>query len=362
MSKPDVHIIGSGPAGCFTGISILNNGGEALISEKNKTVGHNIKCSGLVSVNGLEELSKHVDYKKAVFHGIKGVKLNVVGEQTIIKSNKIQGYIIDRTKFDNLCADKFIDLGGKLSLNDHITNNQQYKSNNIIGADGPSSQTAFNFKFPKIKEYATTLQCHTKYQSETPELVEIFMSNKHFPGLFGWVIPHNESFAEIGVGVKQGHNALNSLKHLAKLKQINIDTKKIEGHIIPLKYRKKTQLKSKDRDIVLVGDAAGQVKATSGGGIYYGASCGLIAGQEIIKQKTNYEKTWRNKHYNNLKTLRLIRKSLNHMNDNTMKLAFKSFKLLKLDNFLSEHGNIDKPTDMMNGTCFGHFVSSMFKK
>ncbi len=68
-------------------------------------------------------------------------------------------------------------------------------------------------------------------------------------------------------------------------------------YVIPLGPRPHIQ---KDR-VWLVGDAAGQVKATTGGGIVFGGNAALLAGDlasafvKTNSQLPNYEAAWRKK-------------------------------------------------------------------
>ena len=121
--------------------------------------------------------------------------------------------------------------GVKINFNERIKD--QYQASNIIGADGPNSTVAKNFNMGKISRYASTLVATIESRFEEPGSVEIYLSKKNFPGFFGWVIPHNESSGEMGVGVQLPNNANDAWNALLKIKKIK-DAPKPAGAIIPV--------------------------------------------------------------------------------------------------------------------------------
>ncbi|MFA5381547.1 MAG: NAD(P)/FAD-dependent oxidoreductase [Candidatus Micrarchaeia archaeon] len=337
----DVHIIGAGPVGCFSAIYALKNNLDILISEEHKEIGLPVKCSGLISQKAVDFLSKEINIKKCIKRKFTKAEVNF-GKDKIELNAKQPMFLIDRKLFDILCAEKAEKEGVKIELNKKIKNN--YKANTIIGADGPLSNTAEYFNFPKINKFISTQQAIIKNKNEN--VIQIFLSQKYIPGFFGWSIPQNEEEEEIGLGIRLPNNGKTAMDYLKK--KLSIKQKlNLIGGLIPHEIRKTTYKRIDKKEIILVGDSAGQVKRTTGGGIYYGCLCAKIAGENINQLKT-YENTWREKYEKDLKMLSFIRSFMNIQNDLTLKAGLKSFKVLGIERLIEKHGDPDSMESIIN--------------
>ncbi|MCK4319122.1 NAD(P)/FAD-dependent oxidoreductase [Candidatus Micrarchaeota archaeon] len=286
----DVHVVGGGPSGSISAISALRNNFNVVVSEEHERSGFPVRCSGLISKNGLDYLSKYVDYKKHIINFLRGAIVYVGKEQLIFDAKETNAYVVDRASFDQELMWNAEIEGAKLEFSKRITN--KFQARNIIAADGPLSTIASNLGFPSIKKYAVTLQAFVK-RNARKDFVEVFISSKNYPGLFGWYIPHNEEYGEVGVGTLLPNNPSLAFRHLMKrLKIVNYPTP--TGALIPLRLRKKTAVNGK-RNVLLVGDAAGQVKSSTGGGVVMGGRCAEIAGR-FADNPEMYEREWKGKY------------------------------------------------------------------
>ena len=198
--------------------------------------------------------------------------------------------ILNREKFDSYLAKKAVEAGALLHLNSKFvgfdTNQiivkkkkkiEKIPSDYIIGADGPLSAVAkASGLWTKSRHFMAGIQARAKIKNDNA--VEFYP----FAGGFAWVVPESRSIVRIGVAAK--HNVAKSFSSFLKKKKVT--SKNIidrQGGIIPL--YKKIQLK-KD-NIFLLGDAALQVKATTGGGIIQGFTAANALAESICKKK-NY--------------------------------------------------------------------------
>ena len=123
------------------------------------------------------------------------------------------------------------------------------------------------------------------------------------------------------------------------------------GHasIIPLGYRKVTV----KGNVLLVGDAAGQVKATTGGGIIFGAACARVAADVIsahIEHGTalaHYEKMWRRQYGMDLKLHAALHNYYSSMGPRSLALLIRMSKLFGAEQFFSRYGDMDSPSTML---------------
>jgi len=348
---PDVHIVGAGPAGCFAALSALSRGKSVLVSEEHPQAGIPVNCSGLISKSGLDSLSigsASVDYKPSILNEIKTAAIHANGTVFRIRSKSTRAYVIDRSLFDSLCCERVIEQGGKVAFKSHISSASDLKSTSIIGADGPNSSVASMFSFPRIDKYITTFQAEFDYLSADKNEVHIFLSNKDFPGFFGWVIPRSEERALVGLGVSLPHNCKSYFDSF--LKRLNLHSAKKRSpsaFIIPNRVRKKTAGVFGKRNVLLIGDAAGQAKATTGGGVYFGCTAAKLAG-ELFEKPEEYERRWRRQIGIDLALHHVLRKTADTLGHNGLSALFSAANLFGVDSFLSTHADMDRPSRFLD--------------
>ena len=133
------------------------------------------------------------------------------------------------------------------------------------------------------------------------EDTEVYLGREVAPGAFGWLVPVADSTALIGLVARGGLNGhmgrfISSLQSSGKVRDV---IKEPSRWGLPLRPLSKTY---RDR-VLVVGDAAGLVKPTTGGGIYYALLSGEIAattaGEAITandfsaRRLKTYETQWR---------------------------------------------------------------------
>ncbi len=104
---------------------------------------------------------------------------------------------------------------------------------------------------------------------------------------------------------------------------------------------------------MLVGDAAGQVKPTSGGGIYMGAVCAKIAGEvaaRAARKETKleeYEKRWRSAVGRELAIGMRIHRSLGKLGDENLNEFIAFLNKPGMQEVITESGDMDHPSVLM---------------
>ncbi len=351
----EVNIIGAGPSGLISSISAIRNGFSPIIYEEHDFCGKRENCSGLFSKTGLETLKEFIDYKKLIKNRFNGAVIDLADEKIIVEKKEDVAYLIPRSEFDNglyLNAEK---EGVKIKLNERIVDFNRFE--NIIGADGPNSNVAEFFNFPKIEKFISAAKSKIKYKANDQNKVYLYYSNEMFNGFFGWIIPQNEEECEIGCGTVLPNNIYGVFKNFEK--KIGARCEKINYSIIPIKTRIKTGIKIKNRNIILVGDAAGQVKSTTGGGVILGGTCAKIAGI-YANDPIKYEKEWRKKLGFEFKMHSFAQKFLEKRNWKELTGIARFIKRYKLDEYISYNGDMDKPSKMINFNLLAHFFKNLF--
>jgi len=312
-----VSVIGAGPSGCIAAASALEEGYNATIYEEHKEIGLPEQCGGLLSKSAIEWFSdKGINYKKTIKNKIFGAELHSGKTKILIKDRTPKAFVVKRSSFDLACANFAEHKGAEIKLNHKLTSNQisqLSKSSFIIGADGPHSTVAKTFRFPEIKHYAIAYQkdiTNLNLNKQEKHLAQVYLHEK----AFGWLIPLSEERAHVGMIFFQNPEVRKFdwfLEEIcSKIDKNKLKTENFFADIVPFSIRPKIQKKN----VYLVGDAAGQVKATSGGGIYYGCRSAWLAGKTIGSGA--YEKRWKSELGNKLEQHLLARKVINTLNGN----------------------------------------------
>lgn len=345
-----ICIVGAGPAGCIAAANALPNC-RVEVFEADRDIGVPTKCGGLISKNGLDELG--VRYDECVLNDVNGAEIIHINKEGKfdarfeVKRKDIQAMVINRRKYDESCAAKAKEMGAYIYLFKKFGVVELKRAlgiyDYVIGADGAFSTVAKLAKFPEISEWVQCAQTDVKL-SINAEKVYVFLSPL-IPGFFGWIIPKSEKEARVGLGTNDFSkpstkylndliNIINNNNNLTKISSKN----NLFADCIPIKRREKT-VKGK---IMLVGDAAGQTKATTGGGVYFGGMCAKIAAKVAANgEKTDvYESEWRKK-YSVLERHEKMREQYNKTSDGVIYTAVK-FGGPVMGKLLSKFGDIDK--------------------
>lgn len=198
---------------------------------------------------------------------------------------------------------------------------------------------------PGVQIEASNVQCNL-------DQVEMFFGNKVAPGFFAWIIPTGENTARIGIGAHR--HALRYLKEFIKNHPIAsqrladaVPIKQFGGRMILSGPIPKTYTDG----FIVVGDAAGQVKPTTCGGVVMGGICAQIAGdvaaEAVIEGNVGsgklevYQKRWRKLLSREFRLMLLARRLLNRMSDRNLDNLFKTIIKNNFPKDIEEVGDMD---------------------
>jgi digeranylgeranylglycerophospholipid reductase len=359
-----VVIVGGGVIGLVLAKELAKSEIDVTLYEAKKEIGEDAnRASGILSVDGLSNID--VDYKSAVLNKLDGAILYAGKEKLNIKAKKTMAYVLDRRLFAKLCAKEAEDAGARIVLGKKLDREalRQFDKNMVIvGADGAVSNVASAWDFPKINEYILTYKAEYENADITDlHSAELFFSTNSSHRFFAWTVPYSQKTMEVGLGEsmhskRDSYSAFKSFVNSQYMKERLDGAEMISGHasIIPLEPRKKTV----KGNVLLVGDAAGQVKATTGGGIIFGTMCAKTAAQVItnhIEKGTpllTYEKLWRRKYGLDLRMHRIIHNYYSSLSKRSFELVFRLSKTFRIDDFLSRYGDMDKPSVIVKRLIF----------
>ncbi len=355
-----VVVVGAGVIGLSIAKELAARGIETEVYDGKKSVVDEAnKASGILSKRGLE--LSGLNFKDAVVNMLRGATLHFKDEAMRVHSDEVKAYILDRSRLAQNCYNDALDAGAAVHLGKRLSIDGIRELDDgktiIVGADGAVSNVARAFKFPGIGSFVLTYKAEYEH-AKIPErdMVDLFFSKKFAHGFFAWSAPYSYEVVELGVGVESSRkmHSIAAFEEFLKVKQVKAmigGARRVSGgaSIIPIGDRPRTVI----GNVLLVGDAAGQTKATTGGGIIFGVACAKVAARDIEaaikngKLLASYEKDWRRTYGMDLKMHRALHNYYSWLSDNNMERFARIAKILGAENFFSKYGDMDSPTLML---------------
>jgi digeranylgeranylglycerophospholipid reductase len=304
----DVIVIGAGPAGSCTAQYIHPNrsGKRVLILEAKRDVGIPMQCGEALPTYGeLLTIFPEADCAElyeipARIHAgrIEGLRFKAPSGKSYVAH--LKGQMFHRDKLDQHLFARAVENGAEYQLasrvkriqgNRVLTVDQEFTANIIVGADGVYSLVAGSY--PAFQPNRDVCPCaFVLAEGEFDEdIIQLWFENR-FPGGYFWLFPKNASGeANIGLGVRGSATVRGLLNQVLDeiQSQYSFTIKKKGGGAVPLGGLKDTVVY---KHVALVGDAAGMVFPTNGGGTGVAMMAGkwlgemIAAGQPLVE----YEK------------------------------------------------------------------------
>jgi len=342
-----VVIAGGSIAGLFCAREVASNGHSVLVLEEDYEIGTPEHCGGLVSISGLEDLGV-VPHRKTFDHFIESAEIFAPnGTSFIVNSKKQKVAEISRRELDKQVAHQAQKMGAEIRVktsflektDDGIrTNDGIIQCKIIVDARGVSSL---------IQKDREGILSSAQYEIFADWIkkgkVEVYFDQEKYPGFFAWIIPSSEGKGKVGVAGR-GINAAETLERFLATKDKFSIIRKI---FAPIWIKGPIENFVKE-NVVIVGDAAGQSKPTTAGGIFSCGLGGVFAGQAISKflesgKKTDleeYQKRWNNKFGKEFEKQLFARKMLERFDNETINILCKSVTP-EITNEISEKDDFD---------------------
>ncbi len=328
----EISVIGAGPAGSIAALNCLERN-DVTLYEEHKI--QPIQCAGLVSKSGLERLG--ITLKKSIIKNeVRGaVIVSPSGNSFQVDGKETKAYVINRREFDQYLLDTATDHGVNF-INRRVTDLEELNADRIVLATGTNYYFHRRLNLDTPKKFLTGVQYEMQIECDS-DFVELYFNT---PDLFSWIIPAGEH-VRIGSCSKW-----NPTQYLEKLLKEMKEQGRIKNHrildrnfgMIPV-YDPK--VKTDYGRIITVGDAAGQVKASTGGGIVMGGVAAKFAPRQDYERKWRYE---------------IGRELYLHLLINRFMTGLSSKKKDKLFNLISEHkwileekGDMDIASKVLSG-------------
>jgi digeranylgeranylglycerophospholipid reductase len=291
--RSDVLVIGGGPSGLRAAARLAAGGLDVRVFEKKTAVGRNVVCTGII---GRDVFARFGLGTGPVLREIGDVRL-VSPFGTVVAYSHPQPFacVVDRERFDSALAAAAEAAGAGLSLGAKVEDISIERDGVRVtvrtDVAGPVRYSAAVAVIATGVDYGLQKKVGLGYprdflggaQAEVPsgagEPTSILFGRDVAPGAFAWSVPAGDT-ARVGLLTRKDPRLL-----LRKLLQARGGGCDGTGDI-PVRTRAVAQgLVSRtagDR-VLSVGEAAGQIKTTTGGGISYGLLCADLAAETLLE-------------------------------------------------------------------------------
>ncbi|MHB8157062.1 MAG: geranylgeranyl reductase family protein [Desulfocucumaceae bacterium] len=364
-----VIVVGGGPAGCLTAAEIAKNGFRVLLIEEHKKIGEPVQCAGLVSPRTLEMVAAP---RSLVLRDYRGARiLSPLGGELLINGDRVYAQAVDRAGLDRHLAGLAARAGAELLTGSRVTGLTRQQNGYrviidsdgktrpiecrlLIGADGVNSRVARWLDLQPVKNKISMYAGEFELPHSNFGEVNVLLGQAFAPGWFGWIIPITGSLARVGVGglhidISPRQYLKGMLDHFPSQFK-NFRELRYTGGAVPFGIMKKIY----SSHSMLVGDAAGQVKPMSGGGIYTGLRgaqiCSRVACKALREESldesslSEYQSLWNREFYSEFQSGIRHREAYYNMTDPEVERLIHFLDRPYWRRLIACQGDIDYPS------------------
>jgi geranylgeranyl reductase family protein len=368
VEQYDVVVVGGGPSGAAVARDIAAAGYRVAILERDRDIGQPVQCSGLVTERtlaaaGISPEIAHNQLVGAAIHSPSGARYDIGGD-------RVHAYVLDRTRFDLSMMIQALELDVDVHANARVVDIDrerdslrltveshrsihEFSTRLVVGADGPRSIVAQFLELPPPVEVLRARGADVRLPARlAPDQVLIFTGERYAAGFFAWLIPLGRDRYRLGWGTSRAGSAQTLRNLMDDYPDIfsGMEILSQTGGLIPLGPRPVT---SGDRGMV-VGDAAGQAKATSGGGLFTALTCARYCARTALdalrsddfsaEKLSSYDRDWRADIGVELDHATALRSAYRELTDADLDLGLRMLRFRGMRAIVNRYGDIDYPS------------------
>jgi len=375
----DAVVVGAGPVGSYTAWMLSEHGYAVALIEEHQEIGRPEQCAGLVN-RGMFDLPGLGDILDEVkLNEIHGADIfSPSGRILPLRAGRVKAVSIDRARFDKAISRKAAASGahiftstkmrgvsrseGYLELSaEGINGKETIRGGLLIGCDGASSTVRRAMGFETLLSVipGAAVQVEIGSGSIPQDLVAVLTGERTARGFFAWAVPAgSKTSMRIGLASDFGTDLRNGLESLFRDPRISgwlgIDEENAP-ELNPVSWNygpvpmgcPRTIIKDR---VVILGDASGMAKPTSGGGIYPGlmASERLVAsvietGELSNRSLGSFKIKWDSGYGRELARSRFFRKMISQVKDEEVEEVVSRMSDPDLLKIINDEGDIDHP-------------------
>jgi len=298
-----VAVVGAGPAGSSAAEAAAAEGVRVLLIDRKREIGSPVQCGGfLPEAEELAALLPAASLPQTLIDIPERIILHRTRWQRIYspsgasKQFSVAGRVLDRRAYDRYLAARAaragadILPGSRARLKDGALllsgrRGGEIRPQIIIGADGPLSSIS-RAMGNRVPEMGLCLEYEMADVQIDADAAEMYFSARFAPGGYAWIIPLGGDVANVGIGVRASYLSGERLAGILErfIAEHPVAKEKLDGGEVLAVMRGPVPAGGTEGEVfnghmILAGDAAGHVMATSGGGIPLAVVAGGIAGR-----------------------------------------------------------------------------------
>lgn len=343
MHHYNVIVAGGSVSGLIAAREIASGGGSVVVFEEDSEIGTPEHCGGLVSIGGIQNLGIVPDAAAIENDRIKRARILSPSNGFEIGAENQKVIVLDRRAFDKQIALQTQRAGADIRVKCSVkswqrqdsgyavkTSDGEFTCEYLVDARGVASMIT-----RKREGVLQSAQYEVYAEWIERDTIQVVFDSKMYPGFFAWVIPTGEGVGKVGVAGR-GINAASALGAFIESKGARHSV--VRKVYAPIWVNGHDEKFVNDR-LVIVGDAAGQSKPTTAGGIYTCGMAGLIAGRALansISEKNDsvldrYEKKWLSLFESEFEKMLLARRLLERLDNAAIDQLFAAIPREKIE-------------------------------
>lgn len=362
--------------GLIAAYEVAQAGYRVCVVEEHQEIGYPVQCSGLYSISGLKALGLSLD-DAVISNTIKGGRFySPSGKELLAYSDMERARVVEKKLFDSYLAGRAAREGAEFMLRTRAEKFQRddgvalrvrglekgvLKAELLVAADGIRSVMARSVGLKTPRKVVGAIQIEVPEAEVEKDIAEVYFGRRYAPNFYAWILP-KEDTCEVGLGVRKvrGEKPIGLQGYLRRfMREHPVASRKIGRGVLefnlgafPVEAVEKTVAER----FLLVGDAAGQVKASTGGGVVTGGIAARIAGRACVRAleeenfseaflKKEYEDKWRAEIGLELKVHEALRNLFDALGDEDLERLFDVALKEKVDQLMVRYRDTDRPSE-----------------
>jgi digeranylgeranylglycerophospholipid reductase len=292
MKTTDVVVVGAGPSGLRTAARLAGAGLDVRVLERKARVGAGVVCTGIV---GREVFDAFGLDRSAVIEEVQTVRLVSPRETELVYAHpRPFACVVDRERFDGRLAEAAVAAGAALACGVRVEDAaagpdgvevavrradgglDRERARLIVLATGVDFTLQKRLGLSAPTDFLKGAQVECSYPGAAT--TTLFFGREVAPGAFAWSVPSGPGRARVGLLTHSDAKA--RLRALIGRRLGGADVRE-EGPIRTKPVAQGLLPRTCGDRVLAVGEAAGQTKTTTGGGISYGLACADLAADVV---------------------------------------------------------------------------------
>ncbi len=365
----DVVVVGAGPVGGLAARQLARKGLSVLLLEEHPEVGHPVHCAGLIGIKGLNDNGVIPQSDVILQRVCRSIFHAPSGTQLVFEKGEPHAFVLNRDRLDQQIANEAETAGATLQLETRVTKckrdrkgmrvyvtergtKRELFTQFVVNSEGIRAKLAHDQGLPRPKRHymLPALQYEVGNVSLPGDTVHLFFNTQLAKDFFSWIIPLDNNRARVGLATahKQARKALDNFLRQSSL----LSEAKVEKRFGGIVYTGGPSSRTVSKRFVNLGDAAGQTKATTGGGVVSGGSCAILAASSISRalrgghydhrELVRYERLWKRGWGRQLRLMAILRRFVNTLNNHELDQLFMNLQTGKAREIIERTGDIDR--------------------